>query len=295
MQNQDPAHALTNLGLTGLEAEIYVHLLRSSPSTGYAVAKGIGKPTANVYKALDTLAIKGAVEIEEGKTRLVRPIPYQELLRNLEASFKKMHEEASKSLASLPRPDQDHRIYHLHTLDQVLGKCRALMDGAQAIVLVDVFPEPAELLRPEFEKLIQRGVNLVIRTYAHFELEGADINRSYEGKQIQNRWPAQWLNLVVDGEHSLISVLQSGTDEVIQSFWTSSSSLAYVHHSGMISEIGFSVLRADVLNNKSIAEMKKSIERVSAHIGPSVPGYKRLLSNLGLNNLPVANKKGEIS
>jgi len=283
MEVNTPVNALMNLGLTGLEAEIYINLLGNHPSTGYAVAKGLGKPTANVYKALDTLAQKGAVEIEEGKKRLVRPIPYQELLHNLEISFNRQCSVAAKSLAALPAPEQDHRIYHLHTYDQVLGKCRTLMDGARVIVVADVFPETAEILRPAFEKLVKRGIDLVIRTYGPFELPGADINPSAEGKRIQGQWPAQWMNLVVDGEYSLISVLQSGTEKVIQSFWTSSSSLAYVHHSGLVSEIGFSVLRTDVLEKKSLEEMKKSIERVNSYTGPTVPGYGGLLTNLGLD------------
>ncbi len=279
-----PINALMNLGLTGLEAEIYINLLRNHPSTGYAVAKDLGKPTANVYKALDTLAQKGAVEIEEGKKRLVRPIPYQELLQNLKRSFNKQCSVAADSLAALPAPEQDHRIYHLRTLDQVLGKCKTLMAGARVVVVADVFPETAEILRPEFEKLVERGIDLVIRTYGPFDLPGADINPSTEGKTIQSRWPAQWMNLVVDGEYSLISVLQSGTEKVIQSFWTSSSSLAYVHHSGLVSEIGFSVLRADVLEKKSLEEMEKSIQRINSFSGPSVPGHGGLLTNLGLDS-----------
>jgi len=293
MQANDPITALKNLGLTGLEAEIYVSLLRKSPATGYSVAKGLGKPTANVYKALDTLALKGAVEIEEGKKRLIRPVPYKELLQNLEMTFQRLRDTAAESLASLPDPDHDHRIYHLHTLDQVLGRCRALMDEARSLVVADVFPETAELLRPEFEKLVKRGLNVVVRTYGPFELEGASINLATEGKQIQGRWPAQWMNLVVDGEHSLISVLQSGTEEVIQSFWTSSSSLAYVHHSGLVSEIGFSVLRRNVAEGCSHREMQKSIERVTSCMGPSVPGYRQLLSNLGLDTLPQTTEKDQ--
>ncbi len=282
MATRNPIDALKSLGLTGLEAEIYVHLLKASPVTGYSVAKGLGKPTANVYKALDTLANKGAVEIEEGKTRQVRPIPYQELLHNLESSFSRRRDEAAASLASLPGPEQDHRIYHLHALEQVGGKCRTLLAGAQTIVVADLFPEPAELLRPELEQLIKRGVKLVCRTYAPFELPGADINQSRHGAQIRGRWPAQWLNLVIDGQHSLVAVLQNGTDEVIQAFWTSSASLAYMHHSGLLSEIGFSALCRDIAEGNPTSEMKQSIDRVTAYFGPATPGYGRLLNKLGL-------------
>lgn len=282
MATTDPVAALRDLGLTGLEAEIYVHLLRASPVTGYSVAKGLGKPTANVYKALDTLAQKGAVEIEEGHRRLVRPIPYQELLRNLESSFSKLRDDAAASLASLPGPEHDHRIYHLHTLDQVMGKSRTLLAEAQSLVVADLFPEPAELLRPELEQLIQRGIQVVVRSYGPLDLPGAHVDESARGKQIRQDWPAQWLNLVIDGKHSLISILHSGSGEVIQSFWTSSPALAYVHHSGLVSEIGYSALSKGIEAEQPHQELEQIIARISGYFGHSVPGYDRLLNNLGL-------------
>ncbi len=122
MHATDPTHTLEQLGLTQLEAEIYIHLLKVSPGTGYSVAKGLGKPAANVYKALDTLARKGVVEIEEGKTRFARPVSYEELLHSLKATFNRQCDTAASSLASLPGPDRDHRIYHLYTRDQVVSK-----------------------------------------------------------------------------------------------------------------------------------------------------------------------------
>ena len=65
------------MGLNALEAEVYAQLLKESPLTGYGVAKALGKPAANVYKAIDTLADKGAVIVDEGGTRQCRAVPAQ--------------------------------------------------------------------------------------------------------------------------------------------------------------------------------------------------------------------------
>jgi hypothetical protein len=48
--------ALQDPGFTGLEAQVYVFLLRHAPATGYRISHAIGKPTANTYKALAELA-----------------------------------------------------------------------------------------------------------------------------------------------------------------------------------------------------------------------------------------------
>ena len=56
--------SLKQLGLNNLEAEVYIHLLTNYPMTAYKVGKGINKPTANVYKAIESLSKKGAVIID---------------------------------------------------------------------------------------------------------------------------------------------------------------------------------------------------------------------------------------
>ena len=78
---------LVDLGLTKLEAEIYTYLLGNSPSTGYGIAKGIGKPAANTYKALESLHNKGAILIDDSETRLCRSVPPDELFDSIERRF----------------------------------------------------------------------------------------------------------------------------------------------------------------------------------------------------------------
>jgi len=51
--------ALTDLGLNNLEANVYLALLIDPGSTGYRVAKNLGKPVSNVYQALESLTGRG--------------------------------------------------------------------------------------------------------------------------------------------------------------------------------------------------------------------------------------------
>ena len=51
----------TELGLTTLEAQIYVFLLQHSPATGYKIAKAIGRSFPSTYKALASLDSAGSV------------------------------------------------------------------------------------------------------------------------------------------------------------------------------------------------------------------------------------------
>ena len=75
-QNKKAIELLHSLGLNRLEAEVYTFLLEQpEPVTAYRAGRALGRPTANVYKAIEALARKGAVVIDEGSTRLCRPSP----------------------------------------------------------------------------------------------------------------------------------------------------------------------------------------------------------------------------
>ena len=78
---------LTKIGFTQLESEVYLYLLTEGAHTGYAVAKAIGKAIANVYKALERLAQKGAVEQSSGKSKLCVALPWRQLIASETKKF----------------------------------------------------------------------------------------------------------------------------------------------------------------------------------------------------------------
>ena len=87
MQQKRHIEYLIDLGLNQLEAEVYLALLPEEPMTAYRIGKIIGKPTANVYKAIDVLARKGAVVIEEGKNRKCKAVEVQLFVAQLKRDF----------------------------------------------------------------------------------------------------------------------------------------------------------------------------------------------------------------
>src|SRR5688572_12935020 len=92
--------ALQTLGFSELEASIYAFLLTESPTTGYRIAQGIGKPVANTYKGIQALQSKGAVLIEDSDTRLCRAMPPDEVLGQLERGFQERRQLVSQALST---------------------------------------------------------------------------------------------------------------------------------------------------------------------------------------------------
>ena len=98
----DPGlEALEQLGLTPLEARAYVVLLREGPSTAYRVAQKIDRPPPNVYRLIESLVEKGLVEVQDGKKKLYRGVPYEQMLDLLERRFKSSREAATEALSAL--------------------------------------------------------------------------------------------------------------------------------------------------------------------------------------------------
>ena len=126
---------LRELGLTALEAEIYAFLASGDSATGYRVAREIDRPTANTYKALESLRSKGAVVVEDGARRLYRAVTPGELLRTLERRFTASKERAAEALANLGRPILDDGVYRLRSTDQVVERLGDILSRAERTVL----------------------------------------------------------------------------------------------------------------------------------------------------------------
>ena len=92
--------SLRDLGFNDLEAEVYMFLLPSEPITAYRIGRAIGRPTANVYKAVESLARRGAVVIEEGEQRTCRAVPVVDLTKQLERAFRESLDRAKGALMS---------------------------------------------------------------------------------------------------------------------------------------------------------------------------------------------------
>ena len=109
-----------NLGFTQLESDIYLFLLKHGLSTGYAIAKGINKPAANVYKALETLGQKGGVVSSLGNNKTFNAVAWQDLLDNRTKQFNDNIDALSEQLKSYAQPEIDEQVYQMNNRDQVI-------------------------------------------------------------------------------------------------------------------------------------------------------------------------------
>ncbi|MDK9698803.1 MAG: TrmB family transcriptional regulator [bacterium] len=249
--------ALIELGFTQMEAEVYVCLLETSPQTGYAIAKQLGKPAPYVYRAVDALVRKSAVFLDKGDSKLCRAVPYEELLEQLKRSFQQRCSEAETQLRKVPVSDWDDRIYHLTTVEQVYERAIAMINAAQDRINVDVFPLPLLVLRDALEKAHERGVKVAALLYEPVKLK---VTKTvvFRNERLVQDWPSrQWILVTADANEYLVALLSEKCEKVYQAIYSGSPVLSYVQQYTMSSEFLLSLLIESMFDGADNAQMQK--------------------------------------
>lgn len=281
MSRLDPIAALVDLGFTALEAEVYALLVKESPATGYRVAQALGKAAANVYKAIESLERKGAVMVDDGATRLCRPVPIDELLTRLERNFHSSRRRAARAVAAIGGDEPDDRVYRLRSREAVLGRARAMLGRATAVALVDVFPEPFEELHDALAAAAARGVDVAVQLYGAGHVEGADVVRHHDAERILARWPGEQLNLVTDATECLLALMARSRGEVLQAVWSESTYLSCLMHSTLAADTTLVSLSTLAAENAPIETLHATIAARRRLLSTVNPGYHALLARYG--------------
>lgn len=239
MASDEVVRAVEDLGFTRVESEVYVWLLARGPASGYAIAQGLGKAAAGVYKVLDALTSRGAASVDVGQTRLYRAAPHEELLASLSRRFELRRERARDALADLRRPAVDDRVYQIASYDAVFDRARDLLGRARHLALADVFPQVLDAVRPDLEAAAARGVSVGVQVYRAPEapLAVTLVAPAHDGEAILANWRGAWLNLVVDCEQHLLAHLDPDRRAVVQAVWSASPYLTLIYHGALGSEM----------------------------------------------------------
>src|SRR5881409_1611153 len=143
---QEIAATLRELGIGGYAADTFCALVRVPQATAGDLVLKTGIPDSKIYYALDELAEKGLVEVQDGKPRTYRVVPAKEveirLSRLVEAEYEKQR-AATTRLGSLleplraatKSPDTDV-AYIVKGLPNVVARAKALISSARKELVV---------------------------------------------------------------------------------------------------------------------------------------------------------------
>jgi len=282
---------LVALGFTGLESEVYSLLLRESAVTGYRIAKGLRKPASNVYKAIESLEAKGAVMVDQGRHRVCRAVPLDEVLAHIERRFREARSRAVETLAIPDGAEADQRVYDLRSTEAVQERARAMLRRAGEVAILDAFPALVTLLEDDLAAAADRGVLVALNAYAPTAIEGVEVAHAAHSDRTRRRWPGDWLNLVVDGREFLIAFLTPDGASVHQAIWSGSPYLAWTYHSALSSELILNILENLVEQGTGTKQLRSELTRLQRLKASSAPGYHELVAEIAEQETAETRKR----
>lgn len=276
---EDCAALFSGLGLSDLEAEVYVFLLQHSPATGYKIAKGIGRSFPSTYKALSSLHTKGAILVDDGASRLSRAVPPREFLDQLENRFRQARRRATAAVEQLPEACHDTRIYQLASVDQVYERSRRMLAECEERALVELFPEPLAVLRDAIESAAGRGLDITVRVYQAETVTGVRMVQSPYGVENLRIFKSDWLALLIDGRQFLLANLLKAGKGVFNAIWSANPTVSRAIYDYANSDFHHYAFRPLLDTATSVDQLRAEYDRLREIFPPGGDlGFRDLLT-----------------
>jgi sugar-specific transcriptional regulator TrmB len=254
----DVVPIMMSLGFTDLEARAYVALIGADGDTGYAVAKRIGRPTANTYKALASLQGKGAVLVSSGKSRRYRAVPVDTLVESLGRKFQADQDRLIDAIEQLDTDAPAPGTYSLETPDHVLYSARKLISAASTRLFIDVTPWVLGNLRESIVVAVASGVETVVKCTDDVAIAGATILREQRESAVER------ISVVADGNEYLEAVLAGGGTEVLQSVWVVGPHLCHRFTRLLIGDMFYCAVSGGLDSGLSTDELEELFDRYAS-------------------------------
>lgn len=192
---------LKNLNFTEYEAKAYLALLEESPLSGYAVAKNSGVPRSRIYEVLDSLVIRGDILVSPGNTPQYTAVPSKELIKSRRKKAEENFELAEKSLEKFEGSTNDREnIWNITGRNEILEKVKTCILSAKKRILLEIWEDEYEEIKPELKLAADRGVNVTIIAYGEIVSDFANVYLHYMGHKITEEYGGRWI--VISGDDS---------------------------------------------------------------------------------------------
>jgi sugar-specific transcriptional regulator TrmB len=156
------------LGLTGLEAELYLLLLERGPMSAPEISDHLVKHRPQIHVALTRLSSKGYIEELGGRPKKFRAVDPQLLLNIFLRDFDVLAKKALGYMQSIAKPAPEERfgVWVIREPEIAKNRLAELLDGAttDALIMGDV--KFIHMLSERIENAIKRGVRVYVLTYS---------------------------------------------------------------------------------------------------------------------------------
>jgi len=238
------------LGLSKLQAKIYLELLRMPNQTGYRIAQSLNEPVANTYKALEMLINKGVSIVDEsGPKKKYAVLSIENFLNQIESSFtnkRKFIEDEFKKIK--PSPAQ-HGIFKIENIGQLYEVAKAIIKNATDIIAIDSTSLPLETLKSYLELSAKKGVQVIVKTYREITITGCEIVYAEKNDLKLSEPPFQYFTITCPGYDYLSALLNIENESIIEAISSKSKYLSFMVYNGMFSEFALTKILSSLKDN----------------------------------------------
>ncbi len=182
MKREERIEVLTELGLTMIQAKIYLSLLQTGPSTAKNLAATMGTSRPDVYRVIETLHKDGIIEKLLTKPAVFKAAPAEQLIDSLlkqkiEAQ-KELNKKSNKLLTDLLTSQMETEIHEtgidflvIQGKEATFQKLKEAISNAQTSIYVITsqrrFSEAVIEFHSLYNAALKRGVKIWIATENH--------------------------------------------------------------------------------------------------------------------------------
>lgn len=159
--NKDIIDKLVALGLSSVEAQVYLTLLKESPLTGYAVAQQSNVSRTRIYDILEALVRKGFVTVGYSKTAIYSAIPYNICL----SSYIAKNQDARRTVLELLHDYDEFRndrseIISIYGNDAIYSKLRESIVQSRERIVMKLWAYDLQQVKASVEDAYSNGIEL---------------------------------------------------------------------------------------------------------------------------------------
>lgn len=215
---QGAVQRLIELGFSQYEAQAYVGLLGSEPMTGYALSNVTGIPQPKVYETLRRLAAKRVVAPMDGEPTRFVAVPADQLLADLEGSFRTRLASAQRELANSTEKSgpSGYRVLRAFTSWEAIEQQAAkVIDGSRRHVYLSVNCQDPDILAAAIRRADDRGVACDVLHFGEPIVElrhGRTVGHDSTRGVVYRRHQARHVAVVADSTDVLWAVAEDGSN-----------------------------------------------------------------------------------
>ncbi len=262
---------LLKVGFKEIEADIYIILLKEGGISAYKISKILKKTKPQVYKALEVMLQKGMVfRNEASKAVEYYPTEIKTYLDWRESEFLESKKKVEQKVRKISKIEKMSGVFAIENISQMYSRSIEIIKNAKKNIIVMCAQLQRKEVIEELSKASERGVNVIIETFNPApNVENIDILAQGNSTAIFMSQHYNWLEIFVDGEEFIISLMNDKDDTLYKSLWSNDPYLSVITYNANVGELLFAKvgqLLHSEMSKKEIGEELKRL-RIKFYIG----------------------------